>query len=447
MICLECFQYGYAEEAMKTYKTIVKSKFEEKFRRVCSRYKFYDRYKEILLHPRQDYMIFVYQEARQKSGGIGDRLAGMITAIAYAIRSNRNFLIAGDDTVERYFKPYDFNIPELIKRNLSYSRWEWANWERYFGMNITKLKCVNPNDAMVSRCALDVSNSSDAYKTIKYYGNRAYLCRWVVKSSLMLQHELMETLGISIADNLYEVAGCMLRLVFYPTEELWNSLDEMVRQIRYNGDNTNLDKAHSQIGIHFRCGDTSFHHNSNGAHNPECYYSNSTPWRGTRIIHDFSMDSPLALAQCGAKIANGTSPLVYIASDNYDTAQQIIENIQSKDILYYSNGSCHIDYNHDKHCTDSTLTQWFLLAISDEFITQSLMISKGNPSRADSKAVQDLLLNTSQDSNPASGFSRYAYIYSLSSGHLRHGDCDAVNGSAIALQTNGNWLCDPKRMP
>jgi hypothetical protein len=44
--------------------------------------------------------------------------------------------------------------------------------------------------------------------------------------------ELMKSvLGIDEQDDLFEAAGCMLRLVMWPTEELWSAVDALYRNV------------------------------------------------------------------------------------------------------------------------------------------------------------------------------------------------------------------------
>jgi hypothetical protein len=39
----------------------------------------------------------------------------------------------------------------------------------------------------------------------------------------------MKKLGITVRDSLHEAAGCLLRLVMWPTEKLWALVDEFYR--------------------------------------------------------------------------------------------------------------------------------------------------------------------------------------------------------------------------
>lgn len=110
------FNYSTSTEA--------RVKFEKQFINKCQKYPFVQKFQEMLRRPFSNYLIFVYHEPGQSSnGGLGDRLAGMITALAFAIRSNRTFLIVGDESFEKSFRPYYDN-------SLSFGRSEpsWANW-------------------------------------------------------------------------------------------------------------------------------------------------------------------------------------------------------------------------------------------------------------------------------------------------------------------------------
>ena len=69
------------------------------------------RYNELLTRPRNadtdEYMIYVFNEKNKGgNGGLGDRLGGLITAMAFALRTNRIFLIHGDKSFEESFRPY-----------------------------------------------------------------------------------------------------------------------------------------------------------------------------------------------------------------------------------------------------------------------------------------------------------------------------------------------------
>lgn len=102
-----------------------RQKFEENFQHRCSKYPFVDKFHNMLRRPYSDFLIFVYHEPGQGgNGGLGDRLAGIITALAFALRSNRTFLIVGDESFEKAFAPY-FKTDDFSSASVQPS---WANW-------------------------------------------------------------------------------------------------------------------------------------------------------------------------------------------------------------------------------------------------------------------------------------------------------------------------------
>ena len=274
---------------------------------------------------------------------------------------------------------------------------DWAGWKREYSANMTKLHCINPRPSQ-KFCALDRDLWKN-YKVVKYFGNRSYLCRWNIKASLNIETELKEILGIQSVGHfapssdavrhvasevdLYEVAGCLLRLAVSPTDLLWDALDHSLQSQMNKILSPLQDSLQSeqrvdvpspiiseQIGFHFRCGDSSFAPSSASsegakrpvAPNPQCWVNPDSPgsWAGTSFTDDKSMDSPLDLALCGHQIlrnstfskrsSSADSPLsvrpsspgssssssssssqglklLYIASDNPISSQQINETI------------------------------------------------------------------------------------------------------------------------
>ena len=301
-----------------------RARFEEKFINTCSKYSFVKKYNDLMENPNTDgYMLFVFHEAGQKAhGGLGDRLAGMVSAVAYAIRTGRTFLIQGDEAFEDSFQPYyNASSPESAKNSYSWRNWDWAKWDRSFASNMTTQRCINPRPDW-THCALDYHQSNREFKVIKYYGNRSYLCRWNLKGDkLGISRHLARILQIRPGVDLFEIAGCLLRLAIWPTEKLWNALDDSLQ-----GQFTERGSAQTavQVGFHFRCGDSSFatagaaaeaaaqgkklHHKQldPAMHpNPECYFDSELPWKGTSFSDDLSLESPIDEAGCGRRIING----------------------------------------------------------------------------------------------------------------------------------------------
>lgn len=449
-------------------------RFEQKFDRTCKKYSFVDQYIENLRHPRDEYLIFVFHERGHSGGGLGDRLAGMLTGLAYALRTNRTFLVVGDEAFENAFKPYE-RASNASK--YSWRSWDWAGWQREFSANMSTLHCVNPRPSQTF-CALDDPERWSKFKVIKYYGNRAYFCRWKIKKELGLGAELANTLGIHDGTDLYELAGCLLRLAIWPTELLWQALDDSLMS-QFSQRHSTVTKA--QVGFHFRCGDSSFTAPA-GQKNPQCYFNDSVPWKGTNFYDDNSLDSPIDEAKCGHDVLHNISNLMsasissdvnaaespgggdgskslsssamqlsvsdsviaYIASDNGESALQIRDNVDWPFTIKPPPG-CHVDMSHDPKCTLTTSLHWFMLSLSDYIVMQAIIDPENAVDSMDTQKAMDLVGKYKQLA-PISAFSRYAAVYSLSPGGIRYGrGCIAVNTTALALRSHGNWVCDPRR--
>lgn len=347
----------------------------------------------------------------------------------------------------------------------------------------------------MKHCSLDMHYFSK-YKVIKYYGNRSYLCRWLIKPSLGMRQELAETLDMHMGSDLYEMAGCMLRLAMWPTERLWEALDEsldaqlsnmdfnienMVNvSSSSNGDASNYKAVATskQVGFHFRCGDTSFTAAAGGLPNPECFIdpSGKVPWKGTGFSDDHSMDSPLDAAQCGRQIllslASPTHPvspaasphpdfaltsgsildshavsaqqangvLAYIASDNGDSSRQINSTL-NWGFTIKPPDACHMDLQKNSLCTLMTSLHWFMLSLSDVIVMQALI----KPAESVYSNSPETAHISDDEPAPISAFSRYAAIYSLSGPVIRYGrGCRSANTTQLSYQTHGNWVCDPR---
>ena len=468
-IC-EFLRYGSVCSAKQTYSEGgPRSRFESTFDKTCSKYPFVSQYLANLEAPAQRFIIFVFDERGVKNGGLGDRLGGMITAIAFALRTRRTLLISADKAFEAAFTPYHPN------NNGSYlwGNWGWSGYldEYNHGGNIIQLRnCVNSRN---TKCCLDDDVKE---KVVRYISNRAYLCRWVVKPDLYNNSNL-ERLGITADTDLFEAAGCMLRLAMWPTEIFWNSIDNSMEN-QLKSLNNQFSITSYQLGFHFRCGDKSFGNDAT-LMNPECYFDSSIPWVGTNFLDDMSMESPQDLGVCGAKILKNlknSNPelskhaMVYIASDNHYSAQQINTTINYP-IVFLPPKVCHVEMNAKFECTVSTLLHWFILSLSDRIVMQTLIPPDYNHtyynpdmhhhnSQAQSALSKYGVLPSNSglvslnsghlDQNfsaPISAFSRFAVIYSLHNNAAVFGlSCNNGSKTAMSKHTQGNWLCDPSHL-
>jgi len=458
-----------------SYSGSVKPRFESRFRRICGKYPFVAQYLDMQQQPRENYVIYVFHEpggGGGGGGGLGDRLGGMITALAFALRTNRQFVILGDKPFTQAFQPYQ----GPAGGNRTWGDWNWAGWRSEFTSNMTYNRhCVNPKPK-ATVCALD--RDTPSIKVIKFRGNRAYLCRWAIKPSLQLQDNLKQTLGIDRDSDLYEAAGCLLRLAMWPSDHLWRVLDASFTDQHFAHPQATAAVSPAvsyQVSVHFRCGDSSF--SAAKGINRECVYDPAVAaWKGTNFADDFSKDSPVDLGHCGKAVlgAAGASAvaagpgaaafsegaLAYIASDYPPSATQINATLGWGRTIVPKE-ACHVDLKRSNNngagagggskggtedCTLSTTSQWLMLALSDVIVMQSLQPNAAVDSPYKGKSPETAaLVAPPEELGPISAFSRYAALYALEPDVMRYGlNCTRVNKRNLSWQTMGNWLCDPR---
>ena len=408
-ICVLC-TLGQLGSTNQTYsQSGPRSRFESNFNKVCSKYPFVAQYLANLENPSQRFFVYVFDEAGVDNGGLGDRLGGLVTAVAYALRTGRTLLISADKSVEEAFEPYHPN-------NNGRFRWGNNSWSGFSRDHETLHlhNCVNLGIGPICHLDDDVPQ-----KVVRFISNRAYLCRWVTKPELYIKSNLSR-LGITPTTDLYEVAGCMLRLAFWPSEKLWEDVDRAQSPLLLD----HQSPISYQIGFHFRCGDSSF--SAGGEHNPLCYYRPGIPWRGRG-----AMESPVDLGNCGKELVKSLSPdmqknaLLYIASDSQDSSQQINDTINWP-LTIVQGKACHVNLDAGPACKSMTLVHWFTLALSDKIVIQSIIA-------ADSKTHI-----------PPSGFSRFATIYALQQDAPAFGlSCSHGDKLLMSQLNQGNWICDP----
>jgi hypothetical protein len=131
-----------------------RKKFEDSFVEKCSKYSFVQKYLDLQHRSEQQelnrYMLFVYNDGgKGHLGGLGDRLGvlslsqllhyyplshllpqGLLTAIAYSIRTSRILVIQGDRALKESFTPYHPSYLHDKDNKISRNR-TWANWEEW----------------------------------------------------------------------------------------------------------------------------------------------------------------------------------------------------------------------------------------------------------------------------------------------------------------------------
>ena len=369
---------------------------------------------------------------------MGDRLGGLISTFAYAIRTNRTFLIEADPSFHGLFMPYHPNA------TLSWSDdFTWAGLTpeamRNNQNHQNTINCINPKPREV-KCALD--HDKPEIKVLRIRLNRAYLCRWFINPTLKeAQKELKLLAGLDATSDLFEVAGCMMRLAMWPTSKLWSILES-----EFARSSVDISSPiRSLLSLHFRCGDLNFKNKGNKELlSSSCKHSEN--WNGVDFGDARSIDSPLDMTQCANSIRNvppssankqTENDVIYIASDNSGAIEQMNQSLSSSfnNIYVPSSASCHFDLDKSGSCSSSTLISWFTLAISDKIILQSI-------DESDTYYIKGIYKKDTFTA--ASAFSRYAGIYSLSAsdgGLYFAKNCTALNTSTLSYITEGNWVC------
>lgn len=462
------------ENAGRRYAYHLRSRFEQQFNKTCSKYPFVQRYIHQLENPGDKYVVFVYHEQGLRNGGLGDRIGGLITATTIALRYNRTLLIESANDFGSLFRPYH---PLDITKPQSEQHYTWNNWTQWTKYNIslsnndnTELDlwdCINCVSWKNRACGMD--DGDVGHPIVKLRANRAYLCKWMKHTELQA-HKHVLSIGIGLETNLLEAAGCMMRLVMWPTEKLWASTArEMSNMEIFKNDNSGAEYG-IQIGMHFRCGDLSYkrpgsfdnacRHDTTGndPHAESDYMSYATPDQLGRcakeVILNYTRAAGLGnlpfvnVAAAGTKNAtrhrsrrltstNSSGniidtnsmlatpfhkrlPVVYIASDNPSSAAQMNETC-GWPMTYISPKGCHVEMDKSADCNLATTTYWLILALSDIIVHQSDLVG-----------------------SPISAFSRYAAVFGLHKDSYR----DAKNCSRVvpfeemSHKWMGNWFCD-----
>lgn len=216
----------------------IKKEFEKNFHDRCDKYSFVQKYYNMLENDSGRYFIFVHHEKQFKNGGFGDRLGGLVSAAANSIRFNRTLLIQASNGLHQLFQPYH---PSIAENSSSFLWQNWANWTRLNEVRqesgdqgTVELDCVSdqPEGFPVDKtraCAMDDGDLSQPI--IRFKSNRAYLCHWEKNKNVLAHTQIRQALGITKKTDLFEVAGCLTRLVLWPTDELWRATDEIYNEL------------------------------------------------------------------------------------------------------------------------------------------------------------------------------------------------------------------------
>lgn len=457
-----------------------KRSFEKSFHDKCDKYPFVHRYINKLEHSDERYLSFVYQENGLKNGGLGDKIGGLISAVAMAMRFNRTLIVRSQNHMDEVFRPY--HPTDIHAKNPKYT-WDnftqWSNFDwKYANTDATEYDlydCINNTGQKNSHCSMKDGDASTPH--ILYRSNRCYLCYYDNNKGSAANNELA-AVGVNSTSNLYEVAGCMLRLALWPTEQLWQEVGKQLnafehtlapaarrqrRRLRTRRmDESPLVKLPGvvQVGMHFRCGDKSYI--KKGGFDHMCVYDENASEEDKKAL--FPLGNPYSMGVCARRalhsyitaellappVTTVTSPtstetggeltagqsiqaqpahvsetdlnehmeslnMGFVASDNEMASMQMNLTLGLPHSIVSPQG-CHVEMDASKQCHIFTVSQWFLLSLSDILITQ-----EGIPS----------------------SFSRYAGIYGLKPDPFRNGKhCGATDTTMeLSRKPMSNWFC------
>ena len=327
--------YGYSSSsASQHHIKHMKSKFEKDFHQKCDKYPFVKRYVEMVEQNNEEgrFVTFVFNDINQVTGGMGDKLAGLTTAAAVALRFNRTLLIRSDNEVHRLFRPYHPTDINSASPLYTYQQKYAFTHFNPLHKNVKSERDMQCHNVHLLYCSLP--DGDVPQQNIVYYTNRAFLAIYDSNTTI-LAHSQMQELGVTRTSDLFEVAGCLLRLALWPTDLLWreveayyhrnyeryfpperhnvahNSSARKGRDLRggrlsFFGKKTRKKSAESvqvnpisarmtvipqyQVGIHFRCGDVSFE--NSGQEKVVCSCNNDTC---------ADMGYPAQIASCGLR--------------------------------------------------------------------------------------------------------------------------------------------------
>lgn len=229
------------------YTAYLKESFERNFQDRCGKYPFVQQYVQLMDNPNGKQIMFVYQEPRLKNGGLGDRIGGLISAVALALRFNRTLVMRDHSEMHKVFRPYHPTAAEDKYRWDNYQSWSRYNIE-YANRDATEYDlwdCINNTGVKNGHCSMIDGDVSQPI--ILYRSNRAYLCYWHNNPNSVAGKQLNQILGYDSAatvtkEDLFEVAGCMLRLALWPTELLWQEVDKTYKEY---GKQINIDHLYA----------------------------------------------------------------------------------------------------------------------------------------------------------------------------------------------------------
>eukprot|EP01039_Chlorochromonas_danica_P007515 gene7515-8312_t len=488
------------------YTGYLQNQFTQAFYDRCWKYSVFREYTRQLENghlSNRRFVVFVFHQKRLRNGGLGDRLAGLISAMNFAIRFNRTLLVRSENKIGRLFSPFH-PLPE-VRARLSYENWtQWAtgynpSWENHDETEHDMWYCINNVGTGSPRCSLEWGDVNQ--QIILLRSNRCYLCRdWNLPPSVASHQDLLHLLSGEdkpkgnhssssssdsdrhpLSPDLYELGGCMLRMAFWPTDLLWKEVDRYYsevakdlhlteklefderrrskqrrRKLSANGKKKKGGASTGpfyQIGMHFRCGDHAYI--SGTSFDSHCIYNGTyLDFTAKETSHAYNgamvEGTPYDLGKCAARVAeNQTNWLV----DQHIPIAGRGESIEPSSQLLLSMGASD-NFQSTKQMIDVSLSSnnrigggllspsGCHIELQDSFECLLITVSTWFAlSLSDAIVIQTI--RDARYPIPSSAFSRYAGLYSLKRNVFRDArHCDEIpDHQVMGISQQGNWFC------
>jgi hypothetical protein len=449
---------------------MLKEKFTKRFNDSCLKYRFVHIFWDLIESPPEDSVLFIMNEPHVMNGGHGDRMSGLTSTAMISMRLNRSLMIFSTNGFDKLFRPYrnpanvfnqdngNSNDSRNTDSKFAYTNWTWTNFKPKFAKHhrteLILFNCFAPNSPeMDIQCGLDYGLKTPR-DIVKTRCGRSYLCRWAQHSYLPASKDLKK-LGVDSNSDLFEVAGCVLRLVMWPTDYLWTAFDEYLTgeidklnnktSTAHSLPNNNSSRNESGyllnnektfafnentkiVGMHYRCGDHSYTNPKESVR--KCQYD---VWGNDphEISTYMRYGTPVDLGRCSKDVISDyinskassnddrNNVLALIASDNIGSSVQMKNFTEWDNVIVQPNG-CHVDLTKSEDCTFETSLHWLMLSFSDKMVSQT------------------------QNRIPISAFSRSAVMYGLAGDDVFR-DAKACRNTLpkknISYYERGNWVC------
>lgn len=365
-------------------------RFEQVSLSTCKKYDWW-RKNEVLEGGKSNRTI-IFRYPGRVHGGLGDTLAGLISAAAAALISQRSL---------RFHVPAGFKAAFMPANGMP-----WKNVSMNSDDHPT-IRCP------ASNCSEIIQNRND--DTLVFESNRAFVCQWrqmACDNAMPGLSGAFQRLGFfANQSDLFEAAGCLARAAIVPNHRVW----DLVHPILKVRSNQPLICTH----IRTHCAD---HWNCRGP----IEATHSTPKNLTDCAEYIRAER---FNKRGVLYAESDS---WVMRDNMKAGLPNWLQLTNLDNSTY----CHTDENLSERCWIPSVASFLILATCDAVVVQS---------RDDGNVTI-----------PPSGFSRFAALYGLRGNAVwlslpykgASDHCGRIDD--MGSVTQGSWRCTtpgPERVP